>query len=68
MIKASDTLLKYINGQESTTKLAEKMKVSTQTIYNVLQGDNVSSEVVAKFLNLTGFEFEKAFIVEGDGK
>ena len=64
MIKASKVLVNFIDGQKSIPELAEEFGVTRQTIYNVRAGENVSSELVAKFLNKTGYAFEKAFEVE----
>lgn len=64
MIKASKNLINFIKSQESVEKLAKDLEVTRQTIYNVKNGSDVSSEMVAKFLNHTGFDFEKAFEVD----
>lgn len=64
MIKASKNLISYIESQESIEKLANDLDVTRQTIYNVKNGADVSSDMVAKFLNHTGFDFEKAFEVD----
>jgi len=64
MIKASKVLIDYIEAQVSPENLAEELNVSRQTIHNIKSGENVSSEMVAKFLKITGFEFEKAFEVK----
>lgn len=64
MIQASKVMKNYIEAQKSIESFAEEMDVTRQTIYNILDGDNVSSIMVAKLLNKTGMEFEKAFDVE----
>ena len=64
MIKASETLVKYIEGQESITDLAANLKTTRQTIYTIKNGGDVSADMVAKILNETGFDFEKAFVTE----
>ena len=64
MIQASKIMKDFIRGQRSVESLAEDLKVTRQTVYNILGGDNVSSDMVVKLLNKSGFEFEKAFITK----
>ena len=64
MIKASKALVDFIEAQGSIPELAERLDVTRQTVYNIKNGVDVSSDMVAKILNLTGFDFEKAFEVE----
>ena len=64
MIKASKNLVMFIEAQESIEALAKDLEVTRQTIYNVKNGSDVSSDMVAKILNYTGFDFEKAFEVK----
>ncbi len=64
MIQASKVMKDYIKAQKSVEAFAEEMNVTRQTIYNIIDGDNVSSVMVAKLLNKTGMDFEKAFEVE----
>ena len=66
MIQASKFLKEYIKSQKSIEEFAGDLEVTRQTIYNVLSGENVSSDMVAKLLNKSGFEFEKAFEVQED--
>lgn len=61
MIYANKTLKSYILGQKDKGDLAEKWGVTKQTVYNILNDDSVSAETIAKILQDTGFEFEKAF-------
>lgn len=61
MIKASKNLINYIDSQESVEILADELGVTRQTVYNVKNGADVSSEMIAKILKHTGFDFEKAF-------
>lgn len=61
MIRASLILKEFIRSQKSIESFADDMDVTRQTIYNILGGDKVSSDMVAKILNKTGMEFEKAF-------
>ncbi len=61
MIKASKVLIDFIEAQNSLDELAEEVSLTKQTLYNVKNGDNVSSDVIAKLLERTGFEVEKAF-------
>ena len=64
MIQASKVLKEFIRSQKSIEDFASDLEVTRQTIYNILGGEKVSSDMVAKLLNKTGMEFEKAFEVE----
>ena len=64
MIVAKDAIKDFINSQKSIEDLADNLGVAHSTLYSVAKGNNVSSEVVAKLLTETGFEFEKAFEVK----
>ena len=64
MIQASKFLKEFIRAQKSVEDFAEDLSVTRQTIYNILSGDNVSSDMVAKLLGKTGMDFEKAFEVK----
>lgn len=64
MIVASKVVIEFIRNQPSITKFAEDMEVSRETIYNILGGENVSSEMVEAILTKTGFQFEKAFEIK----
>jgi DNA-binding XRE family transcriptional regulator len=68
MIKASNKLIKFIEDQLSIEALADRVGVSKPTIYSIKEGNNCSSEVIAKFLSLTGYPFESAFEISEDGK
>ena len=64
MITASKLLKEFIKSQNSIEELAGKLDVTRQTVYAIISGEKVSSDMVAKILNLTGMDFEKAFEVE----
>lgn len=64
MIVASKAIKDFIRNQPSITKFADDMDVSRETIYNILNDENISSDMVAALLNKTGFQFEKAFEVK----
>lgn len=64
MIVAKDVIKDYIGSQKSIEDLADKLKVAHSTLYSVAKGNNVSSDVVAKLLTETGFDFEKSFEVK----
>ena len=68
MIKASESLVVYIRAQKAINKLAEKVGISERSLYNILDGDPISSEIIGKLLEATGFSFDKAFLVLGDKK
>lgn len=63
MITASKALKEFIRNQNSIESFAEKMDVTRQTIYNILDDSKISSDMIAKFIEITGFDFEKAFEV-----
>jgi predicted transcriptional regulator len=66
MIVAQDSIKDFINSQKSIEDLADKINVAHSTLYSVAKGNNVSADVVAKLLNETGFDFEKAFEVNNE--
>lgn len=67
MITASKILIDFIDGQNSKKDLGERWGCTERTIYNVRTGTyDVSADLIGKIINDTGFDFEKAFIVEGD--
>lgn len=61
MILARKAIKDFIKNQPTIEGFAEDIGVTRQTVYTVLNGDNVSSEMVTKLLLKSGFEFEKAF-------
>ena len=64
MIKAKDVVKDYIKAQPTLEGFAKKIGSTRQTLHNILNDENVSSDVIAKIINETGFEFEKAFDVK----
>lgn len=64
MIKAKEVVKEYIRAQATIDDLAKTLKVTRQTLHNILNDENVSSEVIGKILEKTGFVFEKAFEIE----
>lgn len=64
MIIAKEPIKNFIEAQQSVEILAEKLDVAHSTLYGVAKGNNVSSEIVAKLLKETGFDFEKGFEVK----
>ena len=61
MIKASQTLKDFIKAQKSMDDFAKNLDVTRQTIYNILDGVRISSDMLEKIMNKTGMSFEKAF-------
>lgn len=61
MIHASKKLVEFINSQNSIEDFADKLGVTRQTVYNILNQEMISSEIIAKIINETGMDFEKAF-------
>ena len=61
MIIAKAPIKQYIKAQPTIDGLAQRLEVTRATLHNLLNGDNVSSELISKLLTETGFEFEKAF-------
>lgn len=64
MIVARESMKAFINSQKSVEELAKEMEVAHSTLYSVAKGNSISSDLVAKLLTKTGFDFEKAFEVE----
>lgn len=63
MLIASKSLKAFIASQKSKNELAEKLEVSRQTLHLIENGSSISSKMVTRLLEITGFEFEKAFEV-----
>ena len=61
MIIARESIKLYIKAQPNITKFAENIGVTTMTLYNIIDGNNVSADSIAKLLQVSGFVFEKAF-------
>ena len=68
MITASKYLIEFLENQSSIVEYANRIDVAPTTLYNVLKGKDVSSDVVAKILNGTGLKFDSAFEVAEDEK
>ncbi len=66
MIKAKDVVKDFIKAQPTLESFAKKIGTTRQTLHNILNDENVSSEIIAKILNETGMDFEKAFMVKED--
>lgn len=64
MIKASKSLKNYIESQENIEKFCERVELSKSVVYSLLKDTTPSAETIAKLLEVTGFDFEKAFEVE----
>ena len=61
MIVASDVTVKYLQAQESLDELAKSFGVTKQTLFNIRDGERVSSEMIERLLKSTGFAFDAAF-------
>lgn len=61
IIVAKESIKNFINAQSSVEELADRLKVAHSTLYSVAKGNGVSSDLVAKLLDETGFDFEKGF-------
>lgn len=64
MIIAKESIKTFIKSQPSITGFADKLDVSRETVYNILNDENISSDMIAVLLKETGFEFEKAFEIK----
>lgn len=64
MIIARDSIKVFLKAQPRIEAFADKIGVTRATVYNILNGENVSADSIAKLLNVTGFDFEKAFEVK----
>ena len=63
MIKAKEVVKDYIKAQPTLEGFAKQIGTTRQTLHNIINDENVSSEIVSKILGETGFVFEKAFEV-----
>lgn len=67
MIVASEFLKELIRSQNGGIDGFSKLiGVSRPTIYKILEGESVSSEVMGTILQKTGIELPKAFEVKGE--
>ena len=64
MIKASKVLTDYIEAQENMGEFSDRAKIAKSVIYSVLRGETPSTDTVQKLLNVSGFDYEKAFEVK----
>ena len=64
MIKAKDSVKDFIKAQPTLEGFAKRIGTTRQTLHNILNDENVSSEVIAKILDETGFVFERAFEID----
>ncbi len=61
MITAKDSIKTFIKAQPSIDSLAKRLDTTRATLYNIINGENISSDLISKLLKETNFEFEKAF-------
>lgn len=61
MLIASKSLKAFIASQKSKTALAEKLGVSKQYLRLIEKGGQVPSDTIPIFIEITGFDYEKAF-------
>jgi hypothetical protein len=66
MIIAKESIKLYIRAQANISKFAESLNMTTMTLYNIMDGNNVSADSIAKLLQVSGFDFEKAFEMKED--
>jgi len=64
MIVAKQITKDFITNQNEMPTFADKIGVTKQTLYNLINGENISSEIIAKLIKATGFSFEKAFEIK----
>ena len=64
MIVISKLMRDFIEGQTSVEGFAERIGVSRQTVYNILKGDTISSEMMSKLVDKTGLSLDEAFEVK----
>ena len=65
MIKATQALKLHIEAQENFTEFCKRAGLSKGAVYAVLTDKTPSTDTVQKLLNVTGFDYEKAFEVKG---
>ena len=67
MIRLSKIAKTYIDAVLDKRELAEKLGISYSSLSNILADRTpASNNFIIKFLKETQFDFEKAFIVDGD--
>ena len=66
MIVISKLMKEFIESQTSVEDFAKKLDVSRQTVYNILKGDEISSNMMDKLLQQTGLTLDNAFEVKND--
>lgn len=64
MILAKKAIKDFIKNQPTIEGFADEIGVTRQTVYTILNGGAVSSDMVTALLLKSGFEFEKAFEVK----
>lgn len=67
MIVLSKLMRDFIKAQDSVEKFAERVGVSRQTVYNLLSGEQVSSDMMSKLVEATGITLDNGFEVR-DGE
>lgn len=61
MVKASEALKDFIKAQESMDSLVKRSGVSKSVLYGLVAGKQPSGDTIHKMLEVTGFDYEKAF-------
>ena len=61
MLYAKDAIKVYIEAQGDKQALADRLKISRQTLYNIIGGNPVSEDTASALLKETGFEQDVAF-------
>ena len=51
----------FIESQSSIEDFAKKLNVTRQTVYNIINGGPLSSEMMSKLVNETGLTLDNAF-------
>ena len=64
MIVISKLMKEFIESQSSVEDFAKKLDVSRQTVYNILKGEQLSSDMMDKLIQQTGLTLDNAFEVE----
>lgn len=64
MIVISKLMREFIESQTSVEDFAKKLDVSRQTVYNILKGEQLSSEMMDKLIKHTGLTLDNAFEVD----
>ena len=54
----------FIEAQTNKVEFSKRAGISLVTVYKILTGNSLEARTIGKLLQVSGFEFEKAFEVK----